>query len=127
MPAKTHAKKPRLHKTGGAERNKNGCAAVSYHRSPRQLQQQQPASAFLTDSRESGRIVTLSDKGHAKMQLRCKNTACNKLLAVGSGDIQIKCPRCKQINQFKISTSHIGGVSDPQQGRTARPIAGKSV
>ena len=35
------------------------------------------------------------------MQLRCKNTACNKLLAVGSGDIQIKCPRCKQINQFK--------------------------
>ena len=61
------------------------------------------------------------------MQLRCKNTACNKLLAVGSGDIQIKCPRCKQINQFKIPTSHIGGVSDPQQGRTARLIAGKSV
>ena len=61
------------------------------------------------------------------MQLRCKNTACNKLLAVGSGDIQIKCPRCKQINQFKIPTSHIGEVSAPRQGRTARPITGSSV
>ena len=35
------------------------------------------------------------------MQLRCTDTACKKLLAIGSGDIQIKCPRCKQINHFK--------------------------
>ena len=45
------------------------------------------------------------------MQLRCKNTACNKLLAVGSGDIQIKCPRCKQINQFKcLSTENAASI-----------------
>ncbi|WP_094574651.1 Com family DNA-binding transcriptional regulator [Kingella denitrificans] len=58
------------------------------------------------------------------MQLRCKNTACNKLLAVGSGDIQIKCPRCKQISQFKyLSTTNaqrippakgLHGCSKPQ-------------
>lgn len=30
---------------------------------------------------------------------RCKN--CNKLLAKGKGQIEIKCPRCKNINQFK--------------------------
>lgn len=30
---------------------------------------------------------------------RCKN--CNKLLAKGKGYIEIKCPRCKKINQFK--------------------------
>lgn len=30
---------------------------------------------------------------------RCKN--CNKPLAKGKGHIEIKCPRCKKINQFK--------------------------
>ncbi|MCP1772839.1 LSD1 subclass zinc finger protein [Neisseria perflava] len=25
---------------------------------------------------------------------------CNKLLAKGSGSVQIKCPRCKHINTF---------------------------
>ena len=47
------------------------------------------------------------------MQLRCKNTACNKLLAVGSGDIQIKCPRCKQINQFKNLSTNTNAASIP--------------
>lgn len=47
------------------------------------------------------------------MQLRCKNTACNKLLAVGSGDIQIKCPRCKQINQFKHLSINTNAASIP--------------
>lgn len=47
------------------------------------------------------------------MQLRCKNTACNKLLAVGSGDIQIKCPRCKQINHFKNLSINTNAASIP--------------
>ena len=47
------------------------------------------------------------------MQLCCKNTACNKLLAVGSGDIQIKCPRCKQINQFKNLSTNTNAASIP--------------
>ncbi|SNB74581.1 Mu-like prophage protein Com [Kingella negevensis] len=35
------------------------------------------------------------------MKLRCKNQSCNKLLAIGYGNVQIKCPRCKQISQFQ--------------------------
>lgn len=32
------------------------------------------------------------------MQHRCKN--CNKLLAVGTGAFEIKCPRCKTVNHI---------------------------
>ncbi len=32
------------------------------------------------------------------MKYRCKN--CNKLLAVGTGEFEIKCPRCKSLNRF---------------------------
>ena len=50
------------------------------------------------------------------MQLRCKNTACNKLLAVGSGDIQIKCPRCKQF-QHPTSAGYLTRSKDAQPVR----------
>lgn len=32
------------------------------------------------------------------MKLRCKN--CSKLLAIGTGILEIKCTRCKSLNQF---------------------------
>lgn len=35
-------------------------------------------------------------------ELRC--AACSKLLAVGSGTVQIKCQRCKTVNQFSSLT-----------------------
>lgn len=34
------------------------------------------------------------------MKLRCKN--CSKLLAIGTGNVQIKCTRCKELNHFNI-------------------------
>ncbi|WP_301673117.1 Com family DNA-binding transcriptional regulator [Neisseria blantyrii] len=37
------------------------------------------------------------------MQYRCKN--CNKLLAKGEGELEIKCPRCKAVNQFGFLTT----------------------
>ncbi|HFC6353243.1 TPA: Com family DNA-binding transcriptional regulator, partial [Neisseria elongata] len=37
------------------------------------------------------------------MQYRCKS--CGKLLAVGSGTVQIKCQRCKTVNQFSSLTT----------------------
>lgn len=37
------------------------------------------------------------------MQYRCKN--CNKLLAKGKGELEIKCPRCKAVNQFGSLTT----------------------
>ena len=36
-------------------------------------------------------------------ELRC--VACSKLLAVGSGTVQIKCQRCKTVNQFSSLTT----------------------
>ena len=36
-------------------------------------------------------------------ELRC--AACSKLLAVGSGTVQIKCQRCKTVNQFSSLTT----------------------
>ena len=36
-------------------------------------------------------------------ELRC--AACSKLLAVGSGSVQIKCQRCKTLNQFSSLTT----------------------
>ena len=36
-------------------------------------------------------------------ELRC--AACSKLLAVGSGTVQIKCQRCKTVNQFSSLTN----------------------
>ncbi|SQH50145.1 zinc finger domain-containing protein [Neisseria elongata] len=36
-------------------------------------------------------------------ELRC--AACSKLLAVGSGSVQIKCQRCKTVNQFSSLTT----------------------
>ncbi|MDK4531261.1 hypothetical protein, partial [Kingella kingae] len=49
------------------------------------------------------RILSLTTRKLQKMKLRCKNQSCNKLLAIGYGNIQIKCPRCKQISQFKVA------------------------
>ena len=37
------------------------------------------------------------------MQYRCKN--CNKLLAKGEGQLEIKCPRCKTVNRFGSLTT----------------------
>ena len=37
------------------------------------------------------------------MQYRCKS--CGKLLAIGSGTVQIKCQRCKTVNQFSSLTT----------------------
>ncbi|WP_082783615.1 Com family DNA-binding transcriptional regulator [Snodgrassella sp. CFCC 13594] len=37
------------------------------------------------------------------MKYRCKN--CNKLLAIGTGSLEIKCPRCKSINSFGSLTT----------------------
>ena len=37
------------------------------------------------------------------MQYRCKS--CGKLLAVGNGTVQIKCQRCKTVNQFSSLTT----------------------
>ena len=36
-------------------------------------------------------------------ELRC--ASCGKLLAVGSGTVQIKCQRCKTVNQFSSLTT----------------------
>ena len=36
-------------------------------------------------------------------ELRC--AACSKLLAIGSGSVQIKCQRCKTVNQFSSLTT----------------------
>ena len=37
------------------------------------------------------------------MQYRCKSSG--KLLAIGSGTVQIKCQRCKTVNQFSSLTT----------------------
>lgn len=37
------------------------------------------------------------------MKHRC--TYCNKLLAVGTGEFEIKCPRCKAVNKFSSLTT----------------------
>nr|DAQ92992.1 MAG TPA: hypothetical protein [Caudoviricetes sp.] len=37
------------------------------------------------------------------MKHRC--TQCNKLLAVGTGAFEIKCPRCKTLNRCRSLTS----------------------
>ena len=36
-------------------------------------------------------------------ELRC--ASCSKLLALGSGTVQIKCQRCKTVNQFSSLTT----------------------
>ena len=48
------------------------------------------------------------------MQYRCKS--CGKLLAVGSGTVQIKCQRCKTVNQFSSLTT-----KSTQSAETANP------
>ena len=37
------------------------------------------------------------------MKHRCKN--CNKLLAIGTGSFEIKCPRCKTNNHIRSLTT----------------------
>jgi phage FluMu protein Com len=39
-------------------------------------------------------------------EIRCKK--CNKLLAKGSGNIEIKCPRCGEMNTKKESVENEG-------------------
>ena len=36
---------------------------------------------------------------------RCKCQNCAKLLAIGTGSFEIKCPRCKAINHFSSLTT----------------------
>lgn len=36
---------------------------------------------------------------------RCECSNCRKLLAVGTGDFEIKCPRCKTVNRFGSLTT----------------------
>ena len=49
------------------------------------------------------------------MQYRCKS--CGKLLAVGSGTVQIKCQRCKTVNQFSSLTTQ--STQSTQSAETA--------
>ncbi|UOO82754.1 Com family DNA-binding transcriptional regulator [Uruburuella testudinis] len=37
---------------------------------------------------------------------RCRCRSCAKLLAVGLGNFEIKCPRCKAINRFSSLTTN---------------------
>lgn len=37
------------------------------------------------------------------MKNRC--TYCNELLAIGTGEFEIKCPRCKTVNKFGSLTT----------------------
>ncbi|WP_082790453.1 Com family DNA-binding transcriptional regulator [Bergeriella denitrificans] len=47
------------------------------------------------------------------MQFRCTN--CNKLLAVGRGDFEIKCPRCKASNRCRsLTTENAAEHRDPK-------------
>ncbi|STZ09339.1 MULTISPECIES: Com family DNA-binding transcriptional regulator [Moraxella] len=39
------------------------------------------------------------------MKQRC--TKCDKLLAVGTGNFAIKCPRCKTLNQINTQQSQV--------------------
>ena len=48
------------------------------------------------------------------MKHRCKN--CNKLLAVGSGRFEIKCPRCKTLNSCRSLTTQNAGEHPTQKG-----------
>nr|DAS25932.1 MAG TPA: zinc-ribbon protein [Caudoviricetes sp.] len=48
------------------------------------------------------------------MYLRCKT--CSKLLAIGSGNLQIKCSRCKTINIFNNSECREHRCCNPQHG-----------
>lgn len=36
---------------------------------------------------------------------RCECSNCYKLLAVGTGDFEIKCPRCKTVSRFRSLTN----------------------
>lgn len=45
------------------------------------------------------------------MKHRCKN--CNKLLAIGKGEFEIKCPRCKTVNNFRSLTTLPKAASQP--------------
>ncbi|HFC8543180.1 TPA: Com family DNA-binding transcriptional regulator [Neisseria weaveri] len=42
-----------------------------------------------------------------KMKHRCKN--CNKLLAIGIGRFEIKCPRCHTLNNISSLTTQNAG------------------
>ena len=52
------------------------------------------------------------------MQLRCKT--CNKLLAIGSGKLQIKCGRCKTFNHYNTECRERQNCN-PQQDSPATP------
>lgn len=45
------------------------------------------------------------------MKHRCKN--CNKLLAIGTGKFEIRCPRCKAVNTiYSLTTDNTPKLSD---------------
>ncbi|HFC6387641.1 TPA: Com family DNA-binding transcriptional regulator [Neisseria bacilliformis] len=54
------------------------------------------------------------------MKHRC--THCNKLLAVGTGRFEIKCPRCKAVNRFSsLTTQNAAEHPNPQKGKNGCP------
>ncbi|MFC3875560.1 Com family DNA-binding transcriptional regulator [Neisseria musculi] len=54
------------------------------------------------------------------MKHRCKN--CNRLLAVGTGDFEIKCPRCKTANAIRaLTTENAAEHPTFQKGRNGCP------
>lgn len=51
------------------------------------------------------------------MQLRCKT--CSKLLAIGSGKLQIKCGRCKTFNSYNTTECREHQCCNQQQDSPA--------
>lgn len=51
------------------------------------------------------------------MKLRCR--MCNKLLAKGVGKLEIKCPRCKALNNWSLTTKN---ATERQKSMDLRPL-----
>ena len=58
---------------------------------------------FLPSPAGEADFTTADTRSCKKMKHRCKN--CNKLLAIGTGKFEIRCPRCKAVNQFGSLTT----------------------
>lgn len=60
------------------------------------------------------------------MKLRCR--MCNKLLAKGVGKLEIKCPRCKSINNWSLTTENAAEhqtQGDAHASKTHYPVDGR--
>lgn len=56
-------------------------------------------------------------------ELRCSH--CHKLLAKGSGTVQIKCQRCKTVNQFSSLTTENAFEHPSEKGKYGCPNRNK--